>query len=56
MQVGKSNVLLYMIFYDENCIFICLVGLSLGIFVFCMNRSLDGIPGRSLHCQVENHV
>ena len=36
-----------MILYDKNCIiymYIYFVGLSLGIFVSCMNRNKDGIP------------
>lgn len=44
MHVSSSNVLLYMILYDGNCISIYLVDLFLGIFVSCMNKNRDGIP------------
>jgi hypothetical protein len=43
MHVSATNVLLYMILYDENYVFIYLVGLSPGIFVSYMNRSKDEI-------------
>ena len=38
MHVSVSDVLLYMILYDRNCVPIYLVGLSLGIFVSYMNQ------------------
>jgi hypothetical protein len=38
MHVSVSNVLLYMILYDKNCVSIYLVGLFLGILISYMNQ------------------
>lgn len=38
IHVIASNMLLYLIWYNGNCRFMYLVGLSLRIFVSCMNQ------------------